>query len=266
MRVTQLDAVSLENDIYQQIWDDVNKNFLPVKYYEEWELFIKSLVFLASTKKTPSGTITYGSSLTGNYYTSSRLALYIVQILIQYLSRKLSSAAINLQILSIDKLYKFVNKCITIWDFTTLLQLISGKRRGYLSIWHKLLDIQSLQSSNSEFYRNTVYSGIEFLNRQLLWNTLLEVLNVDIIASLLVKASRKRPSRRIKPKTTKQLCTYCNEVPTNPYLTTCCNSIYCYVCVLTSLERNTCYGCDTQEKFTATPLYRLTLTNNQTIK
>ncbi|AET39913.1 ubiquitin-protein ligase peroxin 2 Ecym_5136 [Eremothecium cymbalariae DBVPG len=249
-RVAQLDSLALDSELHQSIWAEFQSEFKPIKYVDEWQLLLHTLVYHVSTHASASGVSTYGSQLSGVTYRTRKSTLFLVTILIRYLHKKLSA-----YLLSEDtsmKWYKVFAKWYHCYDLVNFLSFLS--KPMFLSPMHRLLNIKCFRAlDDPNFYTSTVYSGLEFQNRQLMWNAILELLNGNFL-----NLSYFSKSKLIKNETPTQpnQCARCKELPSNPYVTSCCNAAYCYVCVLVNLDIKFCSNCGMKAAMTATPLYK----------
>lgn len=261
-RVAQLDSVALDQELDHIVWNRFQKQFQVTNYVEEWQFLVRSLVFLCGTRAT--GTVsasTYGSRLSGVLYLCRRRTLFVSNILLQYLQRKLSNLYFNSSNVSERsvKMYRWLTTLYGILDLTTFLRfLLSEGNTKYLSLTNRLLGVVSSVDmlSSSSFYEDTVYAGLEYQNRQLLWNALLEVFNSTLLNtnSLIWDSTRRN---RTKPQgiADERICPECNGFPVNPYKTSCCSANYCYICAMKTLARGHCVQCGKNKHLSVNQVY-----------
>lgn len=268
-RVAQLDSTALDQEIHNVFWADFQSNINTLKNKEEYKLLLDTLVFFCGSKfiSRSKNTITYGSQLSGVSYRCRRSTLYLITIVSYYIEKKLSSLLFSsspLETLNKQfflKLYKWLTSIYSTWDlinFAQFLLSINSNNHTFLSPLHRALGVSSTTDTLNpiNFYHNTVYAGIEFQNRQLLWNAILELFNATLLNN--AKWFNRRPQKltqAIEQNIDKVICPYCSEFPTNPYEISCCKAIYCYVCVAKSLEWSQCCNCNTTSELSAKPLY-----------
>lgn len=259
MVVNQVDGNKLDIDLDDQLWSLLSTKLKPSSHTSEIRFLLSALTFYLSTTSDNINTLTYGSSLTGTCYKTTKRTLFIANVLSPFLLQKFQTYVYNSGA-SFLKVYNLLHKIATVWSLTTFLKLISGNNPPFLSLLHKLLRIQAIPYTNSDFYQNSVNASIEFQNTQLLYNALLQLLNTHIIGSSLLKFLTKRQSGQTKhQKQTIQIrnCPQCNEIPTIPYKTSCCATIMCYYCLIKCIASKECSGCEAQ-KFQAIPIYNTT--------
>lgn len=266
-RVAQLDSVALDSELHHQLWSEFQKAVAPVRCKDEWQLLLHALVYSLGTRSAGCSTTTYGSSLSGISYNAGKASLFTVTILLNYLHKKIShrlfsrSSHGSSQVALLVRCYRALARLYKLCDLAVFFKFLSGRGSIYLSPWHELFNITCQDSlASSDFYQNTVYAGLEFQNRQLLWNGILELLNVDFLSTWLL---RRSVAGRMRPKTSGGQggagrdggCTYCGEAPVSPFAVSCCGAIYCYVCVVKCLEWGMCQGCAKTGEFVAKPVY-----------
>lgn len=221
-------------------------------------------MFLFSTKYIPSlkSLSTYGSQLSSLSFRTNRVKLYFATILGFYFSKKISHYFFNRSNFNAnDKWFKFYRRILIIYkilDFSNMVQFISvspenSEKTYFISILHRVLNISpiSLTKDKSSFISNIINSGIEYQNRQLLWNTILEFLNLTIIPNMITIFNKNDLSRNhlySNQTASTDQCPLCLEYPVNPYKITCCDHAYCYLCILKAINNNKCYHCQTKSK------------------
>ncbi|AAS50677.1 ABL094Wp [Eremothecium gossypii ATCC 10895] len=248
-RVAQLDSLALDSELHQGIWSEFQSQFKPVKYIDEWQLLLHTLIYHFSTHTSVAGVSTYGSQLSGVTYRTSKSTLFLVTVLVRYIHKKLSTLLVRRE--GYAKLYRVAAKWYHCYDLANFLSFLA--RPLFLSPIHRLFGIRCVRAlDDPNFYLSTVYSGLEFQNRQLMWNALLELLNANFFNShFFSKRSLVKNARPTGPEE----CAKCRDVPNNPYSTSCCGATYCYVCVLISLDIKFCNNCGNRGDFSAIPLY-----------
>ncbi|QLG70201.1 hypothetical protein HG535_0A01390 [Zygotorulaspora mrakii] len=270
LRVAQLDSAALDDEVRSIFWRDFQTNLPITRNKEEYQLLLESLVFLFSSKLLAgSFTNTYGSRLSGVSYTCKRRTLYLITTLSGYLESKLShfvfSSSNRIVTNNSDKLRKAFSYLTTVYSFFDVFlfaKFLSNLSSTYLSPLHRLLGVSfsGSDSSASTFHDNTVYSQIEFQNRQLLWNAILELFNVTLLSNAKwfhrhYSSSSSTDQKHSVASSDDAHCPYCNQFPTNPYVISCCNSTFCYLCVVKVLEWSHCPRCDATANIKASPLY-----------
>ncbi|CAG60461.1 PEX2 [Nakaseomyces glabratus] len=245
-RVAQLDSVVLDQEVDHLIWNIFQKDFKVSKYAEECQFLLRCLVFICGSKSVDGvNTTTYGSRLSGVYYLCRKRTLFVSNILIHYLYRKLSNLYFSSNNISERtlRLYRWISTLYGVLDLTTFLRfLLSDGNTKYLSLTNRLLGIVTSVDmlSPSSFYQDTVYAGLEYQNRQLLWNALLEVFNSTLMNSNKYLWDTRKKRDKPANETT---CPECNGFPVNPYRSSCCRANYCYICGMKALAREHCTNC-----------------------
>lgn len=261
-RVAKLDSGSLDTEIHSVFWKDFQANVPIVKNKDEFQLLLETLVFFCGTRQVNSSlTQTYGSQLSGVQYKCSKKTLYLITILAKYLESKLSYLIFSSPNAASNKiLYRLFQHATTLYstlDLILFTKFLAGSST-FLSPLHRVLGVSSTTSAFNPpaFYNNTVYSQVEFQNRQLLWNAILEVFNMTLLsnAKWLNKSYAKSSHQDLSP-VNRTKCAYCSEFPTNPYEISCCNSVFCYLCAVKVLEWSKCPNCSSEHTLRATPLY-----------
>ncbi|QHS74060.1 ubiquitin-protein ligase peroxin 2 [Saccharomyces paradoxus] len=269
-RVAQLDSIALDKELYGQFWSEFNAAFDTNERKEEWELIVNSIVFMCATRFLPQfgSSCTYGSALSGVAFQCRKRTLYVVTVLAGYLWKKITHAVFNgshggNQMVWL-KLYKWLNLLYHGCDVTNFLRFLTADgahARAFLSPLYRVFNVHSTRlvrdgsASVSDFYSNSVFAGLEYQNRQLLWNALLELFSKTLLTKRgLLTFAKKQPRSRSGtfPKT---VCPHCGGFPTNPYQIACCHANYCYVCVVKALEWSVCDACGTSGRLTALPVY-----------
>lgn len=263
-RVAQLDSSALDEEVHSLFWSDFAQNVNPQSNREEWQLLLETLVFYFGSKSLSTGpqTTTYGSQLSGVGYMCRRRTLFLITILSKYLKNRISHFLFTSKYAAnLIELYKYPINLYSALDLLNLFHFLlstSSTSLKYLSPLHRLLGASSSTDSLSpvNFYHNTVYAGIEYQNRQLLWNAILELFNVTLMNN--TRWLNKTPPTSTAPTvpSTKVVhCARCTEFPTNPYKFSCCRSIYCYTCAAKALDSVQCDRCHSTKNLQATPIY-----------
>lgn len=256
LRVSHIDSRELDQEIYKTLWTKF-KTIIPLtRNKTEWKLFIDTIIFIFSTHYSQLGggiTITYGSQLSNLGFRSDKLSMYILMVLRRYIKNRLSTHYLD------SPLYKKINTLFNVLDLINLTHFIRNHGNIYYSVLQRILRVQPISlDTGSSFYENSIYSGLEYENRQLLWNTILELLNLTVLPSTIQYFHyfqlKKNQPEIINNKDNK-LCCLCNEFPTNPYKITCCDGIYCYLCLLKSIEWKHCYKCNETKGLKGTYYY-----------
>lgn len=259
-RVAQLDSQELQNELHNLMWADYQFQMQPQKHKEEIKFLLDSLVFYfgATYLTRSSATTTYTSHLSGVSFNCRKRTLFLVTILANYIHTKLSHCIFNSGKKWALRLYTITSHFYAYLDLLNMAHFLMSGTTGsftYLSPLHKFFRVASTTDTYDpkHFYQNTVYAGIEFQNRQLLWNAILELFNTTLFTNTTWLIAP--PKKSHKKKADKNSCVHCGEFPTNPYKITCCQSVYCYVCVVTILQTSHCEQCDTKNNLKASPIY-----------
>lgn len=249
LRVSHIDSGALDAEIYNILWNKF-KTIIPLtRNKPEWKLFIETLIFVFSTQYSQLGggiTTTYGSQLSNLGFRGRKSSMYILMVLKRYINERLANHYLD------SPLYKKIMTLFNILDLINLTHFIRNHGTIYYSILQRILRIEPMSlDTGSSFYENTIYSGLEYENRQLLWNTILELLNSTILPNTIqyfhyfqLQNSHTEDNNNNKRNKDNKLCCRCNEFPTNPYRIMCCDGIYCYLCLLKSIEWKHCYNCN----------------------
>lgn len=259
LRVTYQDSQALDAELYNIFWSQFDQLYKFTQNRDEWKLLLETLVFLFTTKynKSLRSFTTYGSQLSNLSFQSSKARLYFGTILGFYLGKKISHYFFNNNNFNInDKWFKSYKRMLIVYkllDFGNSVRFISSFSGGnddkiFISILHRILNLKpiSITRGRPTFIDNLVNSGIEYQNRQLLWNTILEFLNLTIIPNMITifnkndLAGNHLYSNKIASD---DQCALCYEYPINPYKITCCGHVYCYLCLIKAIESKKCYHC-----------------------
>lgn len=263
-RVAQLDSSALDQEINSLFWTDFTRNFAPQKNKEQWQLLVETLVFYFGSKSGPDNiqTTTYGSQLSGVKYGCKKRTLFLITILSRYLNSSLSHLLFSHNTSTwLLETYKYLCHLYSALDLLNFAHFLLGSRLTgdkYLTPLHRLFKTPSYTDTLNpiNFYHDTVYAGIEYQNRQLLWNAILELFNVTLLNNtrwLNRQAASKHPATQKSRRGSS--CPRCAEFPTNPYTISCCKANYCYLCVVKALELSQCNSCQSNRDLEATPLY-----------
>lgn len=261
-RVAQLDSQELSKEIHHLLWTEFEANLQPNKHKEELKFLIQTLVFYFGSKYSnrSHSTTTYASTLSGVRFKCRKRTLYLITILASYFHSKISHLVFNSNSNLAIKLYTFLAHIYINLDLLNSIDFLLSSyfnRSTFLSPLHRLLGASSTVSNQDpkDFYQNTIYAGIEFQNRQLLWNAVLELFNLTLLNNARWFVNRPTSIQNRQTKTNNICCPLCGEFPVNPYRMTCCDGIYCYICSVTALEWSNCLQCHKSNNLTAKPLY-----------
>ncbi|SCU96873.1 LADA_0H03202g1_1 [Lachancea dasiensis] len=244
MPVSQFDSVALDNDLTNQIWTKFQKTILPRKHIGEIKLLLNTLIFLMTTKKIDQDRIaTYGSSLTGTIFSTTKLRLFQTNVILPFLLPKLASKLLNHNTnFRVQILNKWTN-IFNLLSLITFIQFIALESRPYLTFLHRIYGIKAILSNIPEGYTNSVSSSIEFQNTQLLYTSLLQLLANNVLRSSLLANILRRQKTKFTETTTDSNCPMCNTSPVVPYKSTCCERNYCYICIVKSMKYKVCQSC-----------------------
>ncbi|QLQ78791.1 hypothetical protein HG537_0B01390 [Torulaspora globosa] len=262
-RVAQLDSTALDQELHSLFRNELSQNLEIDKNEEEWNLILDTLVFFFGSRFIGKQTRTYGSELSGVTYNCKRRTLYIVAILTNYLGSRISKKVYSEGSFwsRFTTLYHYLNQfysAIDLINFASFLLSTSPSDSKYLTPIHRLLGASSSTETHNpvSFYHNTVYAGIEFQNRQLLWNAILEFFNATLLNNARwLNGRRQRPTTTLPPTQSPETCARCKELPTNPFKIQCCQANYCYICVIRAMDSNYCDNCNSKTNLRAQPIY-----------
>ncbi|CAI4061495.1 hypothetical protein N7582_001910 [Saccharomyces uvarum] len=269
-RVAQLDAIALDSELYGQFWSEFNAAVNTDGHKEEWELVVNSLVFVCATRflSQHGSSYTYGSALSGVAFRCRKRTLYVVTVLAGYVWRKITHFVFNGSRgggqMAWLKLYKWLNVAYHGCDVTNFVRFLAADgvgARSFLSPVYRVFNVYSTRlvrggsASGSDFYSGSVFAGLEYQNRQLLWNALLELFSKTLLTKRGLLPFAKRPQRARSGTASQTVCPHCERFPTNPYQIACCQANYCYVCVVKALEWSLCDACGASKALTAAPVY-----------
>ena len=158
-------------------------------------------------------------------------------------------------------MYKRQYRGCDVSNFLRFLTADGADTRSFLSPLYRVFNVYSTRlvgdgpAGISDFYSNSVFAGLEFQNRQLLWNALLELFSKTLLTKRGLLPFARRPPRPRSGATFKTVCPHCESFPTNPYQIACCRANYCYVCVVKALEWSMCDACGASGALTAKSVY-----------
>ncbi|SCV03259.1 LANO_0G03070g1_1 [Lachancea nothofagi CBS 11611] len=250
MLINSFDSLSLDNELNNQLWSTYHRNILPQRNLQATKFILKALIFFASTKSDRSFSSTYGSSLTGVVFTTTKSIMFTTNVLLPFILDQLQSRPYIYNI----KSFRLLTNLAQALSFTTFLQFLSGNSKVYITLIHKLFRITAMSTNNSASYRSSVNSSIEFQNSQLLYNAVLQLLGTQVVKSEFLHKLIRRKYSTSHHLSNSSHCPTCNNLPTNPYLSNCCSKHFCYLCVLKCIERQNCSFCDSKIN-AAGPLY-----------
>ncbi|SCU95919.1 LAFA_0G03180g1_1 [Lachancea sp. 'fantastica'] len=244
MLVAKLDSQNLNNELHGTLWSLIQKNSPVTASLELKRLLFDSLIFYLSALTTKTnGVTTYGSSLTGVSFQTTKGRLFFANYLLPRIIQELQRRALS-NSKTIILLATFLDALAALWSTQTLLQFLSTDK-GYLSLPHKLLRIKPSMDTPSSFYTSSVTSTINFQSTQLLYNAALQFLATQLLrSSILAKFLKKTPRLRKGQNSEHIICPNCEHTPTTPYTTTCCSANYCYICILKTIKTKRCQRCN----------------------
>ncbi|CCK70279.1 ubiquitin-protein ligase peroxin 2 KNAG_0E00110 [Huiozyma naganishii CBS 8797] len=267
LRVAHLDSNALDNELGAFFWANF-KALLPLvngEYVEEWKLALDTLVFLFATKYSRifRCSTTYGSRLSNLSFKCGRIALFVVTVFQSYLSKKLSHRIFNRDSGRNVKFYRVMLALYNVFDACNFCHFLSnwgneyGENKVYYTLLQRLLDVRPARIRGEQsYYQSMIYSGLEYQNRQLLWNSVLELLNITVLPRAISRLTSKRRGKPVLERETDiEHCHLCGEFPTMPYRIFCCERLYCYVCFLKVLELRECQNCHNKQEIKGMPYY-----------
>lgn len=161
-------------------------------------------VLVAST----GSSYTYGSALSGVAFRCRKRTLYVVTVLAGYVWRKITHFVFNGSRgggqMAWLKLYKWLNVAYHGCDVTNFVRFLAADgvgARSFLSPVYRVFNVYSTRlvrggsASGSDFYSGSVFAGLEYQNRQLLWNALLELFSKTLLTKRGLLPFAKRPQR-----------------------------------------------------------------------
>lgn len=261
LRVSNLDSTELDNEISNLLFPQF-QSLLPNRIRsDEWKLLFDTILFISSQKRTINGTTTYGSRLSNMGYMAGPTAVYIVRVLSRYLRLKLDNFIGSSPG---GRIWKLLLDMVDLLNFMRFLNVTSGNN-VYYNVMERILRVKSISLINeSKFMENSIINGLEYENRQLLWNGILELFNLCIIphsVPYLHYFQRRNVLNVTNNKNNNKLhhnsqCSLCNEQTTNPYVIGCCQGVYCYLCLLKCLEWKRCSICSETRSLKGQPYYQ----------
>ncbi|EDO19060.1 hypothetical protein Kpol_2000p24 [Vanderwaltozyma polyspora DSM 70294] len=262
-RVAVFDSLELDNELHDLYWREFKQNLNIRNNEHEWEFLLNSIIFLFSTyKKGNNLTTTYALELTSNnLFNATKKTLFVITILKNYINKKLQHLIYNNSNESLLYLLHWFNKIYSLLDLINFLKFLSSFNNSHLFISpiHRLLNVPITRTnleSSSDFYQNTVVSNLQFQNRQLLWNSILELFNMTLLNNSAWLQRKFKPMKlKNKSLTDSTICTRCDEFPSQPYRFQCCQSLYCYICTIKTLDLSICQNCGKDNNLKAVPLY-----------
>ncbi|CEP64388.1 ubiquitin-protein ligase peroxin 2 LALA0_S11e02960g [Lachancea lanzarotensis] len=246
MIVTKFDSQNLDNELHNTLWSMVQKHSPIAHSLNFKKALFDTLIFYFSTSTQPgSHTSTYGSSLTGIDFETTKSRLFLANIIIPYLLREIHTKLLSYSTSS-KSIATLLEALTEVWSFQTFLQFLATNK-GYLSLTHKILRIKPSLETVSSFYASSITSNINFQSTQLLYNAALQFLTNQLLRSTLLTRFLKRTSQiPHKKQGAKAVCPNCGNSPVIPYTSTCCSTPYCYICMLKAIKANECPNCYSQ--------------------
>lgn len=257
LRVNQIDAIYLDNEIYKTLlWllKECTSHLPPrlvVHYMPELELFVKFIMLFYSILKKDA---TFGQNLLSIKYENlnkTKKIFYLVLSCSSYLHRL---EAFN----NFSNIYKYIllfDGFIKICNFINLsLFLRTGK---YPLLIDRILNL------NQDYTHNVQRSfGSKYLTRELLWNGFIEILvyilpliNYHKLRRIMysILYSRKKPNiiPRTPVLTLQTTCVHCGMTPILPHHMEC-EHIFCYVCLKGNQLADSLYSCPMCDNSTTT--------------
>ncbi|GMM54355.1 ubiquitin-protein ligase peroxin 2 [Maudiozyma humilis] len=225
-----------------------------------WRFLWDSVLFAASTGASGSFSATYGARLSGVRFAAPRRVLYVCAVLAQYGAATVQ----NWLVRGHGRLLHLLRAIFAAADLADFLCFLSAPRGGaaqYLGAVYRLLRVraQSAAGAAGGYTEQTRLASIDFENRQLLWNALLELLNAVALPNSrrIYMAVRRGEQRRSSgaEKSAAGSCALCAAQACNPYKLRCCGAVYCYACACKALEWRACAACARSSDLSAEPLY-----------
>lgn len=289
-RVAQLDSNILDSELHNLLIRDLNNVITTendnnderasiltnLQNTDEWGLLCDTLIYIFISRRPRKQTTlkssnieTYGTNLNGLIYKSPlRMALYLSTVLSKYLLLKLDKRLLlsntgTTRFNLIMRYYRMMVSMAELLNFSNFI--VTG---NYTSLLNRILRLKIVDNYNSNTNTNTSLQfsnqnrlmSMDVQNRQLLWNAVLELLNVTILLPnsryLFNSWQTKKIDNTQKYSIDDTICPYCNEPVSNPYTINCCNKIYCYWCVCKILEWKHCSSCNKTGNLQAKSLYQ----------
>ncbi|CCH58374.1 hypothetical protein TBLA_0A05810 [Henningerozyma blattae CBS 6284] len=254
-RVAQLDTEFLDGQLYsifEKKFNSILPQFISSSFPNECDLLLNTLIYHFSTKinSNINSTATYNSSLAGISYSCSKRYLFLINVLSNYIIKKLKLPNITIKFYSILDLINFLL-------FLSPIRHSTESNSNLPTLKHRLLKVHSTLSNysdSSSFITNSRYATQQFNNKQLLWSAILELLNTlllndnsFIIPWLANYTSTVQDNSKIGGDSSSLVpsCPICHAFPINPYEVDCCTIKYCFVCIHTSRLTN-CRSCNSR--------------------
>ncbi|SMN17935.1 similar to Saccharomyces cerevisiae YJL210W PEX2 RING-finger peroxin and E3 ubiquitin ligase [Maudiozyma saulgeensis] len=299
-RVAQLDSRILDDELHSVLLRDLNHaiyagndenepGHLGWKNTDEWRLVCDTLLYMFVVKKGNNGWLsllrfisnsksqklkgkeveeaeeeeTYGTRLNGlSYKSPMRGTLYLTAVLSKYLLAK-SDKVLPSQNKRLVKLLRLLTSLAEVLNFANFI--VTG---NYISILNRILGLKmASKGANNimplgQFSEQSRLATMEVQNRQLLWNAVLELLNMTVLLPnsrtffyTWQSKTEKHTTAIIGSQLDIRHCSLCNEPPSNPYILDCCQATYCYWCCCKVLEWRQCSNCKEKGLLQASPLY-----------
>ncbi|CCE62082.1 hypothetical protein TPHA_0B04120 [Tetrapisispora phaffii CBS 4417] len=221
-------------------------------------LLADTLFFNATNQSHANGTTKnlFLSLTTEGAYSSSKRLLFLMDVVGHYVIKRLHSTMLTVTGWP-SQIWRQAVKFYGLADLLNFLFFLNGATS--ISPLYTLCKVHITLSNaqlRPEYYQNSMLASVQLHNRQLLWNSVLELFSI----LLLNPWFNTRLRRAIKSSRTSPIenhgdnCMSCGLFPTNTHFTDCCSSLYCYACVLDTLDLQRCIVCHSNN-FKALPYY-----------
>ena len=245
------------------------------------QLVWDTALFAARTIGTQNSCATYGAQLSGVQFSASRRLLYVCAVLLRHAATLAQSWLAQGHGQLLRKL-RAIFAAADLADFLCFLAAPQNGAAQYLGVAYRLLRVRAQLAlpsgaAGGGYTEQTRLASLDFENRQLLWNAMLELLNTVALpnsrriymavrgtrasgasgASAISAGANVPGANAISASGANEICVcaLCAEQPCNPYKLRCCGALYCYACACKALEWRTCAVCAHTSDLSAVPLY-----------
>nr|XP_058945981.1 peroxisome biogenesis factor 2-like [Pocillopora verrucosa] len=260
LRVNQLDAAQLDEEIIHLLRNQLNKAFhyfeagVLTKYEAELNAVLRFLVWRFSVYSSNS---TIGQRMLNMKYTSAGSTVSLLQKLlfgfcivgIPYIrERSIDIKGITDRILDLNSIWRYVNVGEKLFQFASVLNFLIFLQKGkYPSLLERVLGIHPVFAQRQSIRQ----VSFDFMTRELLWHGfaefvffLLPLINIHKLKNLLVRRFSSPASLDKQPsiKVACHECGICNEPPTAPHQGLC-GHVFCYYCIKANSLADSSFPC-----------------------